>query len=295
MAQPAFGRRTRHLAPRPPCNRRLGTASKGVSAPGHHPRRWTATPRSPAFTGDISAEMGRHGARYVIAGHSAEYDGHAGTSPSPHAATRRCCMASSTPATGESLAERAAPDGFHWPRDDSPTPVGQTLVVIAYEPVWPSARPDAHDRPGRSPRHRYLAAIPWRRLGAAGSAIRLLYGGSVGPKCQGTDGCTGGRGPRWRQPAPARRRLRRASEDPMRRNCWRKADGVGRTPPTCFDASNLLGRPQNASARPSIAHRAGLPRCCTRGRRRAAAALAAARHGALATASRPPSSSPASP
>ncbi|MSP81610.1 MAG: triose-phosphate isomerase [Alphaproteobacteria bacterium] len=142
-----------------------------------------------AFTGDIAAAMvGDLGCRYVIVGHSerrrdhGENDTRVGAKAT--AAHRAGLMA--IVCLGESAAERdagraetvvAAQLEGSWPQGGSPA-----NTVVAYEPVWAIGT-------GRTPTVAEIAAIHGlmrtlivARLGSDGHAVRLLYGGSVGPR-----------------------------------------------------------------------------------------------------------------
>lgn len=145
--------------------------------------------KSGAFTGDISAEMWADtGARYVIVGHSERRTYHAETDATVAAKALAVLRAGLTPiiCVGESLAERDAGRTLdvisNQLAGSIPDAAGQTPVVVAYEPVWAIGT-------GRTPTtaqvaevHGAIAEALEKRFGAAGNAIRLLYGGSVKPE-----------------------------------------------------------------------------------------------------------------
>ena len=144
--------------------------------------------KSGAFTGDISAEMWADiGARYVIVGHSERRTFHGESDAVVAAKASAVLRAGLTPiiCIGESLAERDSGrtlDVIATQLAGSvPAAAGQTPVVIAYEPVWAIGT-------GRTPTTAQVAEVHGAisqaleaRFGAAGKAIRLLYGGSVKP------------------------------------------------------------------------------------------------------------------
>ncbi len=143
---------------------------------------------SGAHTGDISAGMLRDaGARHVILGHSERRADH-GEDDATIAAKMAAAHAAGLIAIqclGETEAERDAGATIEV--------VGKQLAagldadadadntVIAYEPVWAIGT-------GRTPTeaqiaevHGFLRSTLTGRLGDAGEAVRLLYGGSVKP------------------------------------------------------------------------------------------------------------------
>lgn len=141
-----------------------------------------------AHTGDVAAPMVKDaGAAFVILGHSERRASHGETDAAVRAKAEAALAAGLTPivCVGESEAERLAgeaeavvtrqldgslPDGF-----------GAAGGVVAYEPVWAIGT-------GRTPTEAEIAAIHaairerlTARFGAAGSGLRILYGGSVKP------------------------------------------------------------------------------------------------------------------
>jgi triosephosphate isomerase len=143
-----------------------------------------AAPKGP-HTGDVAAPMLRDaGASHVILGHSERRTDHGETDAQVRAKAEAAAAAGLVPivCVGETEAQRLAgeheavvarqlagslPDGFSG--------------VVAYEPVWAIGT-------GRTPTEAEIAAIHGtirtllvERFGAAGGAMRVLYGGSVKP------------------------------------------------------------------------------------------------------------------
>ena len=141
-----------------------------------------------AHTGDIAAPMlADAGARFVILGHSERRANHAESDATVRAKAEAAIAAGLTPVVcvGEPEADRLAgraedvvaaqlagslPEGF-----------GAAGGVVAYEPVWAIGT-------GRTPTEADIAAMHAMiraRLAAAfpqqGTALRILYGGSVKP------------------------------------------------------------------------------------------------------------------
>lgn len=147
-----------------------------------------AIPARGAHTGDCSAEMLRDaGATWVIVGHSERRADHGETDGLVRAKAEAAHRASLTPivCVGETLAEREGG------RADAvvAAQVAQSIVgacdgartVVAYEPVWAIGT-------GLVPRgdqiramHALIRRELTAKLGTAGQAIPLLYGGSAKP------------------------------------------------------------------------------------------------------------------
>jgi len=136
---------------------------------------------SGASTGDISAEMLRDaGARAVIVGHSERRHYHGETNAmvaaKAEAAWRAGLMA--VICIGETKAER---DAGHAERvctaqlaDSVPTGATATNTVIAYEPVWAIGT-------GNTPTSEQIVQMHGHIRHGLGTALRILYGGSVKP------------------------------------------------------------------------------------------------------------------
>jgi triosephosphate isomerase len=140
---------------------------------------------SGAHTGDLSAAMLRDvGATWVILGHSERRANHGETDALVRAKAVAAAAAGLTPivCVGETEAERVAgretavvggqlagslPDGF--------------AGVVAYEPVWAIGTGRTPTEADVGAMHAFIRGELRRRLGAAGAAMRILYGGSVKP------------------------------------------------------------------------------------------------------------------
>jgi triosephosphate isomerase len=143
---------------------------------------------SGAFTGDISAEMLKDaGATAVIVGHSERRTLHketdAGVRAKAQAAWRAGLLA--VVCIGETRPERDAGQTLDVLRrqiDGSlPEGVSGANLVVAYEPVWAigtGLTPTANDV---TEAHAFIRKRIAERHGAAGHAVRILYGGSVKP------------------------------------------------------------------------------------------------------------------
>jgi triosephosphate isomerase len=141
---------------------------------------------SGAFTGDISAEMlVDAGAEVVIVGHSERRTYHRETDADVRAKTAAAWRAGLTAIVciGETRNEReegrtlevlgrqlggSLPDGAN----------GANLVV-AYEPVWAIGTGLTPTTTDIADAHQFIRRTLTERFGAASSAVRILYGGSV--------------------------------------------------------------------------------------------------------------------
>ncbi len=147
-----------------------------------------ATAVSGAHTGDISASMlADIGCRYVIVGHSERRTDHGEPSDLVRAKAKAALDTGMCPiiCVGETETERNAGQTLEVvgnQLDESiPDEAAAEPVVVAYEPVWAIGT-------GRTPTttdvanvHQFVRDRLSKRLGDAGRAIRLLYGGSVKP------------------------------------------------------------------------------------------------------------------
>jgi triosephosphate isomerase len=141
-----------------------------------------------AHTGDVAAAMLKDvGASHVILGHSERRADHAETDAVVRAKAEAALAAGLTPivCVGESEAQRLAGEAetVVTSQLDGSLPEGFAAAggVVAYEPVWAIGT-------GRTPTEAEIAAIHaairanlTARFGAAGSGLRILYGGSVKP------------------------------------------------------------------------------------------------------------------
>lgn len=140
---------------------------------------------SGAHTGDISAAMLRDcGATHVILGHSERRADHGESDAAVRAKVEAAVAAGLMPivCVGETEAQRVAgeqdavvaaqlagslPDGF--------------AGVVAYEPVWAIGTGRTPTEADVAAMHAHIRKTLVARLGPAGAAIRILYGGSVKP------------------------------------------------------------------------------------------------------------------
>ena len=144
---------------------------------------------SGAFTGDISAEMlADLGAKAVIVGHSERRTLHKETDAEVRAKSQAAWRAGLTAIVciGETRAEREAGHTLSvlGRQLDGSLPDGVTaarLVVVAYEPVWAIGTGLTPTTADVAQAHEFIRKRIVERYGAAGNAVRILYGGSVKP------------------------------------------------------------------------------------------------------------------
>lgn len=138
-----------------------------------------------AHTGDVAAPMLRDaGATHVILGHSERRADHAETDAAVRAKAEAAAAAGLVPivCVGETDAERLAGQAEAVVERQLAASLPDTFAgIIAYEPVWAIGT-------GRTPTEADIAAIHGTirarlvaRFGAAGGAMRILYGGSMKP------------------------------------------------------------------------------------------------------------------
>lgn len=143
---------------------------------------------SGAHTGDLSAEMlADSDARLVIVGHSERRADH-GEDDATVAAKAEAAWRAGLVAiicVGETEAERRAGRELDVVGGQlaGSVPGGATAenCVIAYEPVWAIGTGLTPTPDDVANMHAFLRGELGKRFGAAGSSIRLLYGGSVKP------------------------------------------------------------------------------------------------------------------
>ncbi|HEY4115070.1 MAG TPA: triose-phosphate isomerase [Rhizomicrobium sp.] len=147
---------------------------------------------SGAFTGDISAEMLKDaGASAVIVGHSERRQYHDETSEMVAAKARAAWRAGLTAiiCVGETEDERTAGHHMGVCKDQLAVsvPEGATAgnTAIAYEPVWAIGTGRTPSNADIAEMHGHLRRCLTSRFHADGSAIRILYGGSVKPSNAG--------------------------------------------------------------------------------------------------------------
>ncbi len=143
---------------------------------------------SGAHTGDISAEMlADAGALYVIVGHSERRTDHAETDAVVKAKAEAGLRAGLTAivCVGETEAERKAGKTLDivGRQIAGSLPVGASPanVVIAYEPVWAIGTGLTPTTADVAQVHNFIRGELGKRLGEAGTGVRILYGGSVKP------------------------------------------------------------------------------------------------------------------
>jgi triosephosphate isomerase len=143
---------------------------------------------SGAHTGDISAEMLRDaGASYVIVGHSERRTDHKETSADVAAQAAAAWRAglSAIICVGESEAERAGGrmEAVLAAQIDGSIPAGATALnaAVAYEPIWAIGTGKTASLGDIEGAHDFIRKRIEAKLGQAGRAVRVLYGGSVKP------------------------------------------------------------------------------------------------------------------
>jgi len=143
---------------------------------------------SGAFTGDISAEMiADAGATAVIVGHSERRTLHGETDAQVRAKAEAAWRAGLTAIVciGETRAEREATRTLDvlGKQLDGSLPDGATgaNLVIAYEPVWAIGTGLTPSPDDVRDAHAFIRSRLVNRFGSEGSAVRILYGGSVKP------------------------------------------------------------------------------------------------------------------
>ena len=140
-----------------------------------------------AHTGDISAPMlADVGCRAVIVGHSERRSDHGEGDANVRAKAQAAAAAGLTPiiCIGETEAERDAGNTLKVLERQLAGSVPDEAAsdtVIAYEPVWAigTGRTPSVDEVAQA--HAFMRSELVARFGAEGSAMRLLYGGSVKP------------------------------------------------------------------------------------------------------------------
>jgi triosephosphate isomerase len=147
------------------------------------------TEKSGAFTGDLSAEMWADlGAKYVIVGHSERRSVHRETNELVARKAAAVIRAGLTPiiCLGESLEERDAgqtiPVITRQLRESIPDAASGASIVIAYEPIWAIGTGRTPTSAQVAEAHDALRTGLRERMGAAGEAVQILYGGSVKPE-----------------------------------------------------------------------------------------------------------------
>lgn len=144
---------------------------------------------SGAHTGDISAAMLRDaGCGSVIVGHSERRSDHGESDAEVRAKAAAALAAGLRPivCVGETEEQRAAGDALKviegQLRGSLPEAANGGTLAVAYEPVWAIGTGRTATPDDVAEVHRHIRALLRDRLGAGpGSAIQVLYGGSVKP------------------------------------------------------------------------------------------------------------------
>ena len=142
-----------------------------------------------AFTGDVSAVMLRDaGATLVILGHSERRQGHGETDAVVAAKAEAALSAGLEPiiCVGETLEQREAGRAVEVVRGQVMASLPAILAekgafAVAYEPVWAIGTGLTPSLEQIEAVHRAVRAAMIDRLGPAGAARPILYGGSVKP------------------------------------------------------------------------------------------------------------------
>jgi triosephosphate isomerase len=138
-----------------------------------------------AHTGDVSAAMVQEtGATFVILGHSERREDHGETNAQINAKVSAAAAAGLTPivCVGESLDQRQAGEAEPFVRSQllHSLPAG-FAGIIAYEPIWAIGTGLTPTETDIIAMHAAIRAALVEQLGPPGSALRILYGGSVKP------------------------------------------------------------------------------------------------------------------
>ena len=141
-----------------------------------------------AHTGDISAPMlADAGASYVIVGHSERRTDHGESDATVKPKAPPAIAAGLTPVVcvGETREERDAGRALAVVgaqlAGSMPDEAAHAPVVVAYEPVWAIGTGLTPTVADVAEMHGFIRQSLVDRFGAAGRAMRLLYGGSVKP------------------------------------------------------------------------------------------------------------------
>lgn len=157
-----------------------------------------------ARTGEISAAMlADAGAAYVIVGHC-ERRSLGETSELVRKKAEAALAAGIIPiiCVGETRAQRDSGAAISVVAEQvsQSVPEGSTAIVVAYEPVWAIGGDRTPTTAEISEVHSAIRATLTQRFGDQANGIRILYGGSVGPKnageifaAEGVDGALVGR------------------------------------------------------------------------------------------------------
>ena len=167
-------------------DRMARTAGEGIEIGGQDCRAESHG----AFTGDVSAAMLRDaGATLVILGHSERRHGHGETDAVVASKAEAAVSAGLEPiiCVGETLEQREAGRAVEVVRGQIMASLPVTLAetgtfAVAYEPVWAIGTGLTPTLEQIEEVHRAVRAAMIERLGLAGAARPILYGGSVKPE-----------------------------------------------------------------------------------------------------------------
>jgi triosephosphate isomerase (TIM) len=158
-----------------------------------------------ARTGEVSAAMlADVGAAYVICGHSERRTINGETNETVRKKAEAVLAAGITPivCVGETMAEREAGRVAEvvGAQVRQSVPDNGATCVVAYEPVWAIGGNRTPTPAEITEVHTLIRSVLAERFGALADAMRILYGGSVGPKnaaeifgADGVDGALVGR------------------------------------------------------------------------------------------------------
>ncbi len=143
---------------------------------------------SGAHTGDISAAMlADAGASHIIVGHSERRTDHGETDADVVGKAGAVLGAGLTAivCVGETRAEREAGHAFEVVdtqlAGSLPADADAERLVVAYEPVWAIGTGLTPSLQDIEAMHDHIRGQLSQRMGVAGNAVRILYGGSVKP------------------------------------------------------------------------------------------------------------------
>lgn len=165
----------------------------------------SAAQEDAARTGEVSASMlADAGARYVIVGHSERRTLHGEGNELIRKKAEAVLAAGITPivCVGETLAEREAGrvGAVVGAQVRESVPENGAGAVVAYEPVWAIGGNRTPTPAEIAEVHALIRDVLAERFGGQANAMRILYGGSVGPKnaaeifaAEGVDGALVGR------------------------------------------------------------------------------------------------------
>lgn len=138
-----------------------------------------------ARTGEVNAAMlADAGASYVIVGHSERRSQHGESDALVRKKAEAALAAGLVPivCVGETLAQREAGRVEEVVGEQVRGSVPAAGVVVAYEPVWAIGGDRTPTLAEIAAVHAHIGVVLAERFGQSAQAVRILYGGSVGPK-----------------------------------------------------------------------------------------------------------------